>query len=72
MSKKLRPSHRVSFACITGKDENGGDKLGTPREIGAVWPRRNGKGGIMRLDHIPVELTRGQGVIFVNELGKAD
>ena len=63
-----KPTHRISFARIIGTDEDGADKLGSAREIGAIWPRENGKGGILRLDHIPVELTRHQGVLFVNEI----
>lgn len=63
-----KPSHRVSFARIIGTDEQGNDKLGAAREIGAIWPRENGKGGILRLDHIPVELTQHQGVLFVSEV----
>lgn len=63
-----KQTHRISFARIIGTDENGTDKLGSAREIGAIWPRENGKGGILRLDHIPVELTRHQGVLFVNEI----
>ncbi|MEM1154441.1 MAG: hypothetical protein AAGI44_09880 [Pseudomonadota bacterium] len=65
MTKK--PTHRVSFSRITGTDEQGRDILGSAREIGAIWPRDNGKGGILRLDHLPLELTRHQGVIFVTE-----
>ena len=61
-----RPLYRVSFARITGKDENGQDIVGRPKEIGAVWPRNGGKsGGILALDIIPVELTQRQGVIFL-------
>ena len=63
-----KPSHRISFARIIGTDEQGNDKLGAAREIGAIWPRENGKGGILRLDHIPVELTQHQGVLFVSEV----
>ncbi len=63
-----KPSHRVSFSRIIGTDENGKDKLGSAREIGAVWPRENGKGSILRLDHVPIELTTHQGVLFVNEV----
>lgn len=66
MSEKNTPSHRVSFATVIGKDEDGNDKLGASRQIGAVWPRKNGKGGILRFDHVPVELASGQGVIFIN------
>ncbi|MEZ5938381.1 MAG: hypothetical protein R3C52_09180 [Hyphomonadaceae bacterium] len=57
MTSTLKPTHRVSFACIVGEDDDGNDKLGPAREIGAVWPRRNGKGGILRFDHVPIELT---------------
>jgi hypothetical protein len=68
MATPLKPTHRVSFACIIGKDEDGNDKLGQAREIGAIWPRKNGKGGILRFDHVPIELTRGEGVIFINDV----
>ena len=61
-----RPTHRVSFARIVGKDENGADIVGSAREIGSVWPRKSGGGGILRLDHIPVELTRHEDVLFIN------
>lgn len=60
-----RPTHRVSFARITGTDEKGADSLGPAREIGAIWPRKSGQGGILRLDHLPIELTQHQGVLFV-------
>ena len=66
MNKK-KPTHRISFARIVGVDDQGQDQLGSAREIGAIWPRANG-GGILRLDHIPVELTQNQGVIFVSEV----
>lgn len=60
------PTHRVSFSRIVGKNEDGSDKLGPAREIGAVWARKGGKkGGILKLDHIPVELTHHQGVLFL-------
>mgnify|MGYP001373809582 CR=1 FL=1 len=68
--EKKNPTHRVSFARIIGTDDQGKDKLGSAREIGAIWSRDNGKGGILRLDHIPVELTRHQGVIFITEAGQ--
>ncbi|MGZ2439363.1 hypothetical protein [Sinorhizobium medicae] len=65
-TKSERPMFRVSFARITGPDDQGKDILGKPREIGAVWPRKNGKsGGIVSLDIIPVELTQRQGVLFL-------
>ena len=63
-----KPTHRISFARIIGTDEQGNDRPGAAREIGAIWPRENGKGGILRLDHIPVELTQHQGVLFVSEV----
>lgn len=66
MTKK--PTHRIAFARIIGKDEYGNDKLGNAREIGAIWPRDNDKGGILRLDHLPIELTRHEGVLFVTEV----
>ena len=60
------PTHRISFARILGQDEHGKDILGPAREIGAIWPRKNNKkGGILKLDHIPTELTQHQGVLFV-------
>lgn len=63
---KSRPTHRVTFARITGQDENGNDVLGPAREIGAIWPRKNGKkGGIQKLDHVPAELALHQGVLFI-------
>jgi len=63
-----KPTHRVSFAALPGSDEAGNQKLGASRAIGAIWPRRNGKGGILRFDHIPVELTRSQGVVFISTI----
>ncbi|MCF6292980.1 MAG: hypothetical protein L3J04_06255 [Robiginitomaculum sp.] len=64
-SVKIRPTHRITFARIIGKDKNGNNKPGLAREIGAIWPRKNGKkGGILKLDHVPAELALHQGVIF--------
>lgn len=61
-----KPTHRVSFSRIVGKNEDGSDKLGAAREIGAVWGRNGGKkGGVIKFDHIPVELTRHEGVLFL-------
>ncbi|MGX5774991.1 hypothetical protein [Methylorubrum zatmanii] len=60
------PLYRLTFARITGQDERGKDVLGRPKEIGAVWARKNGKaGGIVALDIIPIELTQRQGVLFL-------
>jgi hypothetical protein len=65
-SNNDRPIYRVTFSRITGKDENGGDVLSRPKEIGAVWPRKGNKlGAILSLDLIPVELAQRQGVIFL-------
>lgn len=63
-----RPSHRVSFAAIE-LDSDGNSKLGTAREIGAIWQRdgKNGE-GILRFDHTP----REKGVYFVRELTEPD
>lgn len=61
-----RPLYRVTFSRITGQDAQGRDELSRPKEIGAVWPRKNGKiGAILQLDIIPIELTQRQGVIFL-------
>ena len=63
------PLYRVSFSRITGQDGNGQDELARPKEIGAIWPRKNGKaGGILQLDIIPIELTQRQGVIFITPI----
>ena len=67
-----RPTHRVSFARITGQDEQGRDVLGASREIGAVWPRKGKSGGIIRFDHIPIELTQHQGVLFLNPVDQSE
>lgn len=65
-NETTRPLFRITFSRITGKDEGGRDVLGKPKEIGAVWPRKNGKvGGIVALDIIPVELAQRQGVLFL-------
>lgn len=64
--KPERPLYRVTFSRIAGTDQDGNDILLRPKEIGAVWPRKNGKvGAILQLDIIPIELTQRQGVIFL-------
>jgi len=63
---KPSPTHRISFARIVGKDDDGADRLGSAREIGSVWPRKDGKSAIIRLDFIPIELTQHQGVLFLS------
>lgn len=61
-----KPTHRVSFSRITGQNEDGSNKLGAAREVGAVWARKGDKkGGILQFDHIPQEMTRHEGVIFI-------
>lgn len=68
-----RPLSRVTFSRITGQDEDGRDILARPKEIGAIWPRKNGKtGGIIQLDIIPIELTKRQGVLFLVPLDGGD
>jgi hypothetical protein len=62
---KNRPQSRVCFARKTGIDDKGNDVLGSAQQIGSVWPRRDGKGSILRFDHIPIELTQHQGVLFL-------
>ena len=70
---KDRPLYRVTFSRITGQDRDGRDTLSRPKEIGAVWPRKNGKaGGVLTLDLIPVELAQRQGVIFLVPLDGDD
>jgi hypothetical protein len=65
-NKPTRPLYRVTFSPFSGQDENGKPIVGRPKEIGAVWPRKEGKtGGIISLDIIPVELTQRQGVLFL-------
>ena len=63
-----KPTHRIAFSRVIGTNDNGEAELGFAREIGAIWPRKGKKGGILRFDHIPVELTRGDGVLFVSEV----
>lgn len=66
-SEKKRPSHRVSFARIE-RGNDGENRLGKAREIGAIWPRDGKDGeGILRFDHTPEE----QGVYFVRDLSAA-
>lgn len=65
-SQPSQPLYRVTFARITGQDRQGNDMLARPKEIGAVWPRKNGKkGGVLALDIIPIELTQRQGALFL-------
>ena len=61
-----KPMYRVSFSRITGKDNQGQDVLGKPREIGAAWKRKGDKkGAIIQLDIVPTDLTNHNGVMFL-------
>lgn len=72
-TKTELPMFRVTFSRITGQDEHGKDILSRPREIGAVWARKQGKaGGLVMLDLIPVELTQRQGVLFLVPVSEED
>lgn len=72
-TKPERPLFRITFSRITGKDEKGNDVLSRPKEIGAVWARKNGKtGGLVSLDLIPVELAQRQGVMFLLPIDQDD
>ena len=71
-TNKQAPSHRISFSAIIGSDETG-EKLSKPVECGAIWPRKSGKGAIMRLDVVPEGFGRtGAGVIFVTPVSHKD
>jgi hypothetical protein len=64
-TKPERPLFRVTFSRVE-TDKDGNDIVTRPKEIGAIWPRKNGKaGGILSFAHIPVELAQRRGVIFV-------
>jgi uncharacterized protein (DUF736 family) len=59
-----KPLYRVSFSRITGKDNEGKDILGRPKEIGAAWKRKGDKqGAIIQLDIVPTDLMNHNGVI---------
>ncbi len=61
-----KPMYRVSFSRIIGKDPEGNDQLGKPREIGAAWARKGDKqGAIIQLDIIPTDLVNHNGVMFL-------
>ena len=65
-NKPELPMFRITFSRILGKDADGKDILARPKEIGAVWARKQGKsGGLISLDLIPVELSQRQGVLFL-------
>ena len=70
---KERPLYRLTFSRITGQDQEGKDILSRPKEIGAAWPRKNGKSGaLITLDIIPIELTQRQGVLFLVPVSDED
>lgn len=72
-TKSELPMYRLTFSRITGQDADGRDILARPKEIGAVWARKQGKaGGIVSLDIIPVELAQRQGVLFLVPVGTPD
>ena len=72
-TRNERPLFRITFSRITGKDEYGNDVLSYPKEIGVVWPRKQGKtGGLVSLDLIPVELAQRQGVMFLLPVDSSD
>lgn len=61
-----KPLYRVSFSRITGKDDQGNDVLGRPKEIGAAWSRKGDKqGAIIQLDIVPTDLMNHNGVMFL-------
>jgi hypothetical protein len=65
--EKKGPTHRVSFAAFQrDADSEGERRLGSAREIGAIWERKDRDGeGILRFDHTP----REDGIYFVKALG---
>ena len=72
-TKSDLPMYRLTFSRITGQDADGRDILARPKEIGAVWTRKQGKaGGIVSLDIIPVELAQRQGVLFLVPVGTSE
>lgn len=71
-NKTEKPLFRVTFARMTGRDSEGRPNLARPKEIGAVWNRKNGKqGAILSLDLIPTDLIDRKGVIFLVPVDQA-
>ena len=69
-TKTERPLFRVTFSSVK-TDKDGNEIVGKPREIGAAWPRRNGKkGAILSLDLFPVDFAKG--VIFLLPVDQND
>ena len=65
-TQNQKPLYRVSFSRITGKDDQGQDILGRPKEIGAAWKRKGDKqGAIIQLDIVPTDLMNHNGVMFL-------
>ena len=62
-----KPLYRVSFSRIKGKDNQGNDILGKPKEISTVWPIKSAdkQGAILDFDIISAELGNRQGMIFL-------
>ena len=67
---KQKPTHRLRFAPIIGTDETGKDQLGRSIEVGAVWPRRDGKGAIQKFDIVPQDFSKG--VLFLDPVTTED
>lgn len=69
-TKTERPLFRVTFSSVK-TDKDGNESVMRPREIGACWPRRNGKkGAIVSLDLVPVDFAKG--VIFLLPVDRED
>lgn len=65
-TQNTKPLYRIGFSRITGKDDQGNDVLGRPKEIGAAWNRKGDKqGAIIQLDIIPTDLMNHNGVMFL-------
>jgi hypothetical protein len=65
-TQNQKPLYRVSFSRITGKDDQGQDILGRPKEIGAAWKRKGDKqGAIIQFDIVPTDLMNHNGVMFL-------
>lgn len=50
------PTHRAFFVTNDGKE----DSKGNWKEIGALWPHKDGEGFSLKLDLIPTSTTNGR------------